>query len=97
MRKKYFKNGFTLTPALLILVILIISGTTYLLYTNIIARTNIKIEITEVSKYVAETGLFYAKAQLASVNELDSTGKGINKWFKCKKSYKSISIFVSLF
>lgn len=84
MRKRYFQNGFTLTPALLILVILIISGTTYLLYTNVIAKTNVKIEITEVSKYVAETGLFHAKAQLASVTELDANGNGINKWFNAK-------------
>jgi len=84
IKNNFRKNGFTLTPALLILVILIISGTTYLVYTNVVARTNIKIEITEVSKYVAETGLFYAKAQLASVTELDSNGNGINKWFNAK-------------
>jgi len=73
MRMK--QKGFTLAPALFIIILLIISSVTYLTYVKTIGKTSGKIETSSVAKYAAETGIYQMKAEL---------GRWRSKWFNAK-------------
>ncbi|MFN8576848.1 MAG: hypothetical protein U0354_08310 [Candidatus Sericytochromatia bacterium] len=79
------QKGFTLTPALLIIVLILMAGVTYLIYIKNMGKAVMKIERSQTAKSIAEIGLNHFKSQIAKVNYLD-TGSGIiyNKWFNTK-------------
>ena len=81
------QRGFTLTPALFILSLMMIGGTTYLIYINNSNKSVRKIETSNVAKYAAETGLLQMKSQFARLNEVDEVSipkKIINKWYNAE-------------
>ncbi len=88
------QKGFTLTPALFILSLMMIGGTTYLLYINSSSKSVRKLETANVAKYAAETGLLQMKSQFARLNAFDASEKVINKWYNAK-NFDSTYIFHS--
>lgn len=79
------QKGFTLTPALFILVLMMIAGTTYLIYINTSGRSVRKIEKSQIAKFAAETGIYQIKSQLAKLTTIDSgTQKVTNNWYNAK-------------
>lgn len=92
MRLNNTQKGFTLTPALLVLVLLLMGGVTYLIYVNTSSKSSRKIEKSQIARSIAETGIYQIKAQLSKLNEDDGTGKIVNKWYKAK-NYDNYCIF----
>lgn len=84
MKKHIKQKGFTFTPAVLILLLLMVATTTFLIYVMNSGKAQRKVETVTISKYVAESGIFQLKAKLAKMNEVDGTGKVINKWYNAK-------------
>lgn len=84
MRLYNKQKGFTLTPALFILVLLMIAGATYLIYITNTGRMTVKIEKSQAAKFAAERGLFHLKSQLAKLNKVDNGVVTANEWFKAK-------------
>lgn len=83
--KKYIKRtGFTFTPAVFIILILMIATATFLIYVINSGKSQIKVENSTIAKYVAESGIFQLKAKLAKMTVVDSSGKVTNKWYNAK-------------
>lgn len=81
------KQGFTFTPAILILIVLMMSGIAFLAYVFNTGKFALKVESSTVAKYAAETGLNHFRAQLAGLSSYDSTlNKYVNNWFNAKES-----------
>lgn len=88
------QNGFTLTPALFILVLLLMAGSTYLIYVNTSGKASIKIEKSQVAKSAAETGLYHIRAQLSKLNRFDTVNnKTLNDWYNVKDFYENNYLF----
>lgn len=85
------QKGFTLTPALLILVLLIMGGVTYLIYINTSTKASRKIEKSQLARFAAETGLHFMKGQLSKFNKEIGVGNIVNEWYKV--TYNSSCIF----
>ncbi|MFN4152480.1 MAG: hypothetical protein ACK4IX_16185, partial [Candidatus Sericytochromatia bacterium] len=77
------QHGFTFTPAALILIVLMMSGVTFLLYVINIGKASLKIESSTVAKYSAETGIYHLKSQLAGLTDAQGATP-VNKWFNTK-------------
>lgn len=84
MKIKKIKKGFTFTPAIFIIVLLMMATSTYLIYVTNLARTEVKLESSAISKYVAESGIFHLKGKLAKMNAINPSGKIVNSWFNIK-------------
>lgn len=83
--KKYIKRtGFTFTPAVFIILILMIATATFLIYVINSGKSQIKVENSTIAKYVAESGIFQLKAKLAKMTVVDDSGKVTNKWYNTK-------------
>lgn len=90
------QKGFTLTPALFIIILLIMAGVTYMTYVINSGKTSKKIESSQAAKFAAETGISQIKSQFSKLNKFDTTTKKIiNEWYRAK-DYNNNCLFYSI-
>ncbi|MFN8674218.1 MAG: hypothetical protein U0457_19310 [Candidatus Sericytochromatia bacterium] len=86
MKNRYQKKGFTFTPAVFIIILLMMATAVFLVYVMNSGRMEVKLENSAIAKYSAETGIFQIKSKLAKQTEILSDGKVVNKWYNIKTS-----------